>query len=191
MAITHKERMTACGVNTGLFEREQEPMICCPELDHHNSGRPNLPLSSCLYKQRDHVNRVATCYGGCKRKQPDQPKQPKQSEGTQRIAGKEDAALTAKIIKMYQDGSTIKAIMQEVKHGREFIGRRLASVNIRSARYQRDKMSLKYRVFQFLDGYPGAPISEITRNFPEGKKITLERYKTQWNVRASHALHKN
>jgi len=62
--MTIRNAQTYEGVTVGEIETEAGEMICCPELDTHGYGEPNLLKESCLAKQK-HKD-IPMCYGGCK-----------------------------------------------------------------------------------------------------------------------------
>jgi len=67
MAIKRIQPYQVYGVTSGLIESRDIELICCPELDHHGYGSPNLPKESCEEKQKN--KEIYSCYGGCKGKQ--------------------------------------------------------------------------------------------------------------------------
>lgn len=44
-------------------------LICCPEVDYANNGRPNMPVKSCALRHKDPQHK--TCHGASLSKNPD------------------------------------------------------------------------------------------------------------------------
>ena len=64
------------GISWGSLEPKEVEKVCCPLIDDFDTGKPNLPKSSCEARQKNREHK--TCYGGCKANRADQIK--KQSD---------------------------------------------------------------------------------------------------------------
>jgi len=168
----------------GEPEREEQEMICCPELDSEGYGRPNFLKSACLYRQQDAEWKVPSCYGGCKGKASTYVK-PKTDAAelarrrAERGRGIEAEAIRQQIITLHKQGLGPTAIAIEVGRGRSLVEKRLAEEGLVVARgYGPD--SLKQQIFRWLDDHPEAKTVEIMKAFYGTPKGTAESYRTQW-----------
>jgi DNA-binding CsgD family transcriptional regulator len=160
-------------IGLGLLDLGACEKICCPEVDFHHKGEPNLPKLSCELKQQNPEMR--TCYKGCKGKLPIKAdySRPIRKQKKYDMPVKAEAIQRAeKIVSLHQQGHSPTEIARKLHCRRETVYTRLAAYGLSPEK----KVSLRRIILDYLNENPAATEVEISEKFSV-KRGTVQTYR--------------